>query len=174
MPRLCTAFLAIIIMMSSPVLAEIPRAVRDNVPDAKVVGEARLKVFVWKVYDAVLYAPNGNWSYEKPFALQLTYLRELDGKEIAKRSVKEIKEQGFSDVNTLASWGMDMQNIFPDVSKGSVLTGLYIPNQPTSFYDETKKIGMVKDAAFGRPFFDIWLGKKTSEPELRKQLIGLP
>jgi hypothetical protein len=36
-----------------------------------------------------------------------------------------------------------------------------------------KPIGNIDDAEFARAFFAIWLDPKTSEPSLRKQLLGL-
>jgi hypothetical protein len=32
----------------------------------------------------------------------------------------------------------------------------------------------VQDAEFGPAFFAIWLGKHTSEPDLRAELLGAP
>ena len=38
-----------------------------------LVGEARLKVLLWKVYDSALYTPSGSWLGAGPYQLSLTY-----------------------------------------------------------------------------------------------------
>ena len=35
-----------------------------------------------------------------------------------------------------------------------------------------KPIGDVRDAEFNRLFFGIWLSSKSSEPKMRRELIG--
>ena len=72
----------------------------------------------------------------------------------------------------MAVWREQMRNIFPDVEKGSRLSGLYQPDAATIFYQDNKVIGMITDAAFGRWFFGIWLDTRTSRPDLRRQLLG--
>ena len=82
-----------------------------------LVGEARMQVLFWKVYDARLYAPGGLWSERTPFALSLTYLRDLHGNKIAERSIQEMRKQGFSDELTLARWFEELTLIIPDVGE---------------------------------------------------------
>lgn len=148
-------------------------SIDEHVKEPATVGEARFTYLVFDVYDAKLLAPKGVWSFEKPFALELTYLRNLSGQKIAVRSAKEIRDQGFDNELLLAGWYSQMKDIFPDVSKGSVITGVYLPNDETLFYHGDELIGRVQDPKFGRKFFGIWLSDKTSEPEFRKKLTGL-
>ena len=143
-----------------------------HVPEAKKVGEARLVYAFWDVYDATLYAPLGTLHASKPYALSIRYLRSIDGKAIAERSVEEMQRQGFSDTARLAVWHENMRTIFPDVQDGTVLTAIFIPGKKTLFYQGSVPIGMVADAEFTRRFADIWLGEKTSEPRLREELLG--
>jgi hypothetical protein len=143
-----------------------------HVQSPAMVGEARYTYILFDVYDAKLFAPKGVWDFEKPFALELTYLRNLSGHKIADRSAKEIRNQGFSNEVQLAGWYSQMQEIFPDVSEGSMLTGVYQPDEETLFYHGDHLIGRIKDPEFGRWFFGIWLSENTSEPEFRRMLIG--
>lgn len=154
---------------TSAVATEI---VARHMNDPALVGEARLKVLFWKIYDARLYAPKGAFQDNQPFALELTYLRAFSGEEIAERSAKEIREQGFSDEDTLKLWQQQMAMIFPDVEKDSRITGVATSEGNTVFYLENELIGEVKDPLFTQWFFNIWLGEATSEPELRQKLIG--
>lgn len=143
------------------------------IPDAKEVGKARLTYMMWDVYDASLYAPKGQWRNDKPYALQLRYLRSLKGDAIAKRSVEEMRKQGFNDEMKLAAWYSQMRDIFPDVKKGTEIVGISTANKATQFYKNGSLIGEIQDADFGKKFFGIWLNEKTSEPKMRRQLLGL-
>jgi hypothetical protein len=149
-----------------------PAFMASYVPDARAVGEARLSILIWDVYDATLYAPAGRWQASCPFSLSLAYLRDLSGSEIADRSVEEIRKQGFSDEIRLAAWHKQMRDIFPDVHKGSSLTGVCMADGTTLFIRNGKEIGKIRDKEFSKRFFDIWLGERTSEPALRRQLLG--
>ena len=124
------------------------------------------------VFDATLYAPGGVYSEDKPMALKLLYLRNLKGRDIARSSVEQMRRQGGHSEAKLAVWGEAMASIFPDVSKGATLTGVRHADGSARFYQQDKVIGRIADPAFGRAFFDIWLGPKTSQPGLRKQLLG--
>ena len=65
-----------------------------------------------------------------------------------------------------------MRALFPDVHKGDTLTGVYTRKGTTIFYKNGKKLETINDPEFGRAFFGIWLSENTSEPDLRKQLLG--
>lgn len=146
--------------------------IKTYVPAAKKVGEGRLTYLFWDVYDATLYAPEGAWQENEPFALQLSYLRTLEGKKIADRSIEEMRKQGFSDEVKLATWHTQMRNIFPDVDDGISLTGVYTKKGDAVFYLDNTEIGRVQDPEFSKAFFGIWLDEKTSDPDLRRKLLG--
>jgi hypothetical protein len=147
--------------------------IRAHVPAAEKVGEGRMVYMVFDVYDATLYAPQGSWNSSKPYALQLSYLRNLNGKEIADVSVEEIRNQGFTNEAKLADWRTQMRNIFPDVKNGVSLTGVRTKAGTTIFYKDNVEIGRIKDPQFSKAFFGIWLNEKTSEPDLRRKLLGI-
>jgi len=164
-------FSLILLLFASPAMAN--DAVQKHVINAQQVGTGRLSLVFWDVYDVTLYAPNGKWDAHKPYALSIHYFREIEGADIAKRSVEEMKKQGFLDQVKLADWQLQMRQIFPDVKNGSELTAVFTPQESTDFYSDGKHIGNIMGAEFGTYFFNIWLSEKTSEPELRKKLLGL-
>lgn len=153
--------------------AALVEVVQASVPGASLVGRGVLSYAFWDIYEATLFAPDGVWDSNKPFSLSIKYFRTINGKDIANRSVQEIRQQGFTDEVTLAAWNSQMKTIFPDVKKGTMLTAVYIPDKQTTFYSGTDVIGVIKDDDFGRSFFGIWLAEKTSEPKLRRDLLGL-
>ncbi|MEM6811129.1 MAG: chalcone isomerase family protein [Pseudomonadota bacterium] len=143
-----------------------------HVPNAQKVGEGRLVYLFFNVYDAALFAPKGELKREEPFAIQISYLREISAKKIADRSAVEIRNQGRYSEEQVARWNQEMLEIFPDVSKGVRLTGVYDPKGETIFYKNSEEIGRIQDADFSQAFFDIWLDEKTSSPDLRRKLLG--
>lgn len=147
--------------------------IQTSVPDASVVGSGVLSYAFWDIYKASLFAPDGVWDPDKPYALSIEYFRAIKGKDIADRSVQEIRQQGFTNEVTLAAWNSQMKTIFPDVKKGTVLTAIYMPGKQTTFYKGADTIGVIKGDDFGKSFFGIWLAEKTSEPKLRRALLGL-
>jgi hypothetical protein len=164
-------FLSVLFGFSQTVFAT--EVVKSFVPGASVVGRGILTYLVWDVYEATLYAPNGRWETQKPFALSIEYYRPLQGADIAKRSVREMRRQGFTDEAKLADWHTRMKAIFPNVSAGTVLTAVFTPVGETTFYNGNTRVGAIQGDDFGRLFFGIWLDEKTSEPELRRALLGL-
>jgi len=123
--------------------------------------------------DAELYAPNGQYNKQQPFALSLTYLRKLKGTKIVESTLSELRAQGMQDEASLADWSNQLQTIFPDVAKGSNITGVRDSAGHTVFYCDDSACGSVSDENFTNRFFDIWLGKATSKPEFRKKLLNI-
>lgn len=147
--------------------------ISEHIPQAAPVGEGRLSVFIFDVYDATLWAPQGDFTEQGPFALKLSYLRDIKGRKIAERSIEEMKNIGMQDQEKLERWYQEMLRIFPDVQQGTSLTGVYTDEGHTIFYWNSDKIGVVEDEEFGKYFFDIWLSRETSAPDLRKKLLGI-
>jgi hypothetical protein len=170
MRKLLTS-IAVFILCTSAALAN--NVTQKYIKNAAMVGTGTLSIVLWDVYDATLYAPNGKWDATAPFALSISYLREIEGIDIADRSIEEIRKQGFSNESTLSTWQSELRGIFPNVKNGSELTAIYIPGKKTQFYSANKFIGSVNGDEFGKQFFNIWLSEKTSEPSLRRKLLGL-
>ena len=166
------SFLILILAFFFASHATAAETINQYIPNKQKVGEGRLSIAFWDIYDAVLYAPNGKYNPEAPYALSIRYFREIDGADIAERSIYEMKKQGASDEKLLHSWYHQMLEIFPDVKDGTELTALFTSKKTTKFYHNGKLIGVVKDPLFGKHFSDIWLSEKTSEPELRLKLLG--
>lgn len=154
-------------------LAELPMQALQGVDDVSLVGKGRLSYYVWDVYDASLYAPNGEWKENKPFVLKLDYLRPISGSDIANTAIESMRLQGVNDEVKLAAWHSQMQAIFPDVYSGTSLTGAYRPSGEVQFFDgKGLLIGEIKDKGFAKHFFGIWLAPNTPKPGLRAKLLG--
>ena len=135
--------------------AETPAFIRTHIANAEIVGKGRLTFLIWDAYDATLYAPNATWDTDRPFALTLHYLRQIKGEDIAERSIMEMESQGYTDSEKLKQWYEQMLDIFPNVEKGTELTGIYQSDSTTVFYEGTNEIGHILDPHFGKHFFNI-------------------
>ena len=170
------AFVLALLLAASPLLAarDLPAAMGSALANLKRLGEGRLRFLAFHVYDATLYVAGDKWSPDQVFALDLRYEMSLKGKDIAERSITEMKGQGHGDPAKLKRWGEEMARIFPDIKPGDRLVGVSLPNSGASFYNDQKLLGVVADPEFARAFFAIWLDERTSEPKLRRQLLKLP
>lgn len=164
---LCVFFVSIAVSMARA------DTTLDQVPNAQKIGEGRLSFLFWDVYDATLYAPDGRWRFDKPFAISVSYLMELSKEEIAELSIEEIREQGYDNEDKLVKWRRDMENLFPDVGEGTILTGVRNAQGHAIFYRDGELLGVVRDKEFAARFFGMWLDETTTIPELRLELLGM-
>lgn len=65
-----------------------------------------------------------------------------------------------------------MRALFPDVKTGDRITGVHQPGTGAVFWSNSRRLGEVRDPAFARQFFGIWLSAQTSEPQLRRALLA--
>ena len=131
-------------------------------------GSGEFRRFGFLIYEAVLWAATD--PEKPPIALQLTYKREIPGKKIVDASVQQMRDLG-ADENSLSNWAVAMAAIFPNVRPGDQITGIYRPGTAAFFYNN-RPIGEIDDPEFARLFFGIWLDPRTSEAQLRNQLLG--
>lgn len=149
-----------------PEIAALPGAV----PTALV----RLRVWGFEVYDARLWTVPGFSAaqYEQqPFALELNYLRKLEGAAIASRSIEEMRRVGSFTEAQEKTWLQAMRQMFPNVDRQDRITGVNWPGKGAEFWLNGKRLGLVQDPVFARLFFGIWLSERSSEPKMRLQLL---
>lgn len=163
-------WLMVLLLMSSPALARW----QEVLPGAQVIGGGDLRVFGFRVYTARLWSAATPLSTDKPFALELTYHRDITRDELVEASIDEIKRTSPVPVSEeqISQWQAQMVQAFVDVQAGSKITGVYLPGREARFYVGEKLQHVVQDPQFAKAFFDIWLSPKTRNPELREQLLG--
>lgn len=143
---------------------------------AAPTGPARMRFFGLDIYDARLWAPPGfkpSDYAQSPLALELTYFRNLSGRAIAERSLKEMQRQGPISAEQEKTWLAAMLQAFPDVKSGDRIVGAHTPGTGARFWHNGQARATVRDVDFSRTFFGIWLSDATSEPQLRARLLGL-
>ncbi len=155
--------------------APLPPEVAAALPGARLQGGGRLRVLGMHIYDARLWlaatASAENWE-TLPLALEVAYARKLVGEQIAERSLKEMRRQGAMAPELAARWLDTMKSLIPDVQAGDRLTALHQPGRGLRLFGNGAPIGDVPDADFARRFLGIWLSPSSSEPSLRRALLG--
>lgn len=184
MPRRCLHLLCILglgLMLSAPVRANtaqpLPAEVAPLLQSASPAGAQRFRVWGFDIYDARLWTAPGfsGERYEaSALALELSYLRDFKGRDIAERSLKEMRRLGSISDAQAQRWLAEMQRVFPDVQRGQRLLGVHRPGEGAFFWFNGQRAGEIRDAEFSRFFFGIWLSPRTSEPALRQALLGSP
>jgi hypothetical protein len=153
----------------------LPPEVGQELTQAQWSGSARMRFFGLSIYDVSLWVAPGFSArrFERqPLVLELRYLRELSGKDIAQRSLDEMRRQGDISPAQGQTWLAAMQRAFPDVKAGERITGLHQPETGARFWHQGRATAQVPDAVFSRLFFGIWLADATSEPKLRSALLA--
>ena len=133
--------IAFLFFITGLAFANVPTTLNFDAQNAGILrlqGKSRLTVMLWDVYDIKLFTSQGSFSFNNPFALKITYLREIKGNDIANSTIEEIRRQGFSDEIKLAGWHTQLKKIFPNVKKGTVLIGLYTFDGKTIFLENDK------------------------------------
>jgi hypothetical protein len=164
---------ALLLLCSAPALAaEKPPEIASVIHASQPYGEGTYSWMMIKAYDAILWTDAETWSMQSPFALVLHYRMHFTSKQLADRSIDEMRHiQPLSDAEA-ADYRAQLTRLFPDVKDGDAITALYIPHQGAQMFYNGKATGRITDDAFAQRFLNIWLSEKTSAPDLRKQLVG--
>lgn len=136
-----------------------------------LVGEARLKVLIWEVYDSALFTPSGRWQGVAPYRLSLRYLRDIPAAKLVEETEKAWQEQGRSHPR-LNEWLVLLAALWPDITEGDNLVFGLNASGDSAFWFNGSPIGSINDRDFGPLFGGIWLDPDTPRPGLRAELIG--
>ena len=136
-----------------------------------LVGEARLKVLIWEVYDSALFTPSGRWQGDAPYQLSLHYLRNIPAAKLVEETEKAWREQGRNHPR-LNEWLGLLGDLWPDITEGDNLVFGLNALGDSAFWFNGSPLGSIEDRDFGPLFGGIWLDPDSPRPELRAQLIG--
>ena len=161
---------------SKELAAQTLQRLRPWLGNPRLVGEHRFTYWGFDVYHASLWASSApfapaDWASQR-LVLELRYLRDFQGRDIAQRSITEMHSQRALSAEQSAVWLQTLQSLLPNVRSGETLTGVYIPDAGAQFLHQGKAVGEVRELEFARRFFGIWLAPQTSQPLLRQQLLA--
>lgn len=161
--------------VSAQQAAALPAEVLQAAGELSLRGQSRLRVWGVEVYDATLWAAPGLAAGAVgagPAALELRYLRDFSARDLAQRSIQEMRRSGELAAEREQRWLEEMLRVFPDIRAGDRLLGLHRPGVGASFWFNGRFRGEVRDPEFAQRFFGIWLSPQTSQPVLRRALLG--
>jgi len=141
----------------------------------RLIGQHRFTYWGFEVYDASLwgstaFAPD-NWAMQA-LVLELRYLRDFKGADIAQRSIEEMQGQRTLSAAQQHNWSGVLQSLIPNVRSGDRITGVYAPDKGMQLLHQDRLLGDVTDAELAKRFFGIWLAPETSQRQLRQQLLA--
>ena len=178
--RACLAALAGGCLLSAGVAVQArtdvaaPPELAAELPGAHLRGSGAMRFLGMRIYDARLWAPaavSGDGA-SQPLALELVYARNIKADLIVSSSLREMQRVASFSAEQSARWTQAMTPLFPNIKPGDRITGIQRPGQSARFYFNGMLRGEVADAEFTRLFFGIWLSPRTSDPQLRQQLLN--
>lgn len=152
----------------SSVAAQCTRSVPT---DFTKVGETRLSVYFWDVYDAILYSPSGTYQKEERQALLLSYLRDIEAEDLIETTGEEWKKLELDSARH-DEWLKKLGSIWPDIKEGDCLLLIEGKDGSAMFYQEEKLLGTINDQEFTDQFLAIWLSENSRFQSERNELIG--
>ena len=139
-------------------------------------GQASMRWFGLLLYEARLWTNESfdakAWA-DHGFGLELIYARSFEGARIAQTSLELMQAQHGKLAERDRQWLAWMLKGFPDIQAKDRLLGLHRAGKTDCRFVHNRQARLeVSDAAFARAFFGIWLDPRTTEPALRRGLIG--
>ncbi len=141
----------------------------------RLVGQHRFTYWGFEVYDASLWAsaPFAALDWVKQvLVLELRYLRDFKGADIAQRSMDEMQGQRPLSAAQLQSWSATLQALMPNVRAGEQITGIYTPDKGMQLLHQDRVLGELRDTELAQRFLGIWLATETSQRKLRQNLLA--
>lgn len=150
-----------------------PLALKAAPLELKKVGEARLKVLLWSVYNSRLFTESGEYQDgDRPLRLEIEYLRDIKSEALVSRTRQEWEAMGRAHPRQ-EDWLSTLAELWPDIETDDVLTLELREDNVAYFLRNGDQLGKIDDPAFGQQFVDIWLSQDCTRPELRLTLLGL-
>ena len=147
-------------------------AYSDVTAQLKTVGTAKLSWFMMDVYKASLHTEDGVYTDKQyPQALKIRYQRDFNKEVLVEATAKEWQKMPISR-QQYKPWLKQLSTLWPDVKRGDSITFLVAENGQGSFYHNNRLLGQVDNMEMSEAFLAIWLAQNTSQPRLRRQLIG--
>lgn len=148
-------------------------ATLERIADYRVVGEISFKKFFFHIYDAQLRVEGSVFSWERPYALTLTYARKISNEALVDASLSEMSRISGEDEARLERFREPLTACFSDVDEGDRITGLSLGADKALFFYNGEQTCSLEMAGASEMFFSIWLGENTQSPKKSRRLRGL-
>ena len=136
------------------------------------IGEAKLSILFWDIYEARLFNDTGVFiGVTPPLQLQLTYLIDIEGDELANETKKQWQKMGIYKESD-EQWLGELKLIFPDISENDTLTFTFELDNGASLTFNNVLIHQFEPSPQVGKFLAIWLSEKSTHPKVRDKLVG--
>lgn len=152
--------------------ADKPACLRETITAEQPYGTASLYKLIFHVYDAEFWTNGEGWDQRSAYGLHLEYGVDLTVEELLDSTREQLQRQPGVSKELRGNIVGQLRDIYPRVEEGDTITALYEPESGITFCHNGRKTGTITNPEMVRPFFAIWLGKHTSEPEMREELLG--
>ena len=139
----------------------------------RLVGEGQFSAFFLDIYHAKLEAaaPEFRFPESAPYRLTLTYQRNIPAARLVEETGKQWRRQG---VRARPEWLAQLHDCLPSIRRGDTLSLLVTPARDSQLFHNGRLLAQISDSEFTDAFAGIWLSERTTRPEFRQTLLGLP
>ena len=149
----------------------VPVALNNVKSQLTLVGKAKFSVLFWDIYDSALFSVSGDYQAQNAYLFEINYLRDISKKDLIERTIEQWQHIGVAEQD-YAPYLTQLEALWPDISKGDQLA-MWFNGDITAFYFNQKLQGQIEGQEFSEMFVNIWLSPQTSQPKLRKKLLGM-
>lgn len=149
-----------------------PIEITANFRNPVKMGEHRLKILIFHIYDIKTYVERGflNKKYRQKFAININYNRNFSKQELVDASIEEITRIDKIDKKTQEKYREYLNEIFVNVKKGDTKTAL-ISEDGLKIFFNNQLTGQINDYKFALSFADIWLSENAKYQKMQKDLL---
>ncbi|WP_157981221.1 chalcone isomerase family protein [Aliidiomarina iranensis] len=137
------------------------------------VGETRLRVMFFRIYDAELFTETGRFEDAEELLLRLEYARNFTAAKLAEQTQDEWERMGYPDNEESQSWIEELTTMWPDVSSGDCIVAHKNPEGSVTFYGNDGELGTIESNVFADQFLSIWLSEEARYRDSRDELVGV-
>jgi hypothetical protein len=149
-----------------------PQTLKENFTQQFLIGSSELKFLGFKVYQISLWSEATNFSYNKKFAIQITYSMSFSKEDLVQRSIDEIKKLHTLKDSEEKFYFEELNKSLNSVKKGDEKIALFTPNKGVLIFLNQNLVGKIQDKKLAKLFVDIWLDENGSYPEVTRKILG--
>ena len=140
-------------------------------------GAGLLTYFFIKAYASALYlpanVPSAAYKSDVPKCLEIAYLVGISGKKFGPAGEEVLQRtHPAAQMKALRPQLDAMSKAYVDINKGDRYDLCYAPGKGTTLKFNGKPLVTVPGSEFASVYYDIWLGSKPVDDELRDHLLG--
>ena len=145
---------------------------RSEFPTVQLVGNGVLTVFFMDIYKLSLFSVNGRYSSKDDFILEFEYFKPISKNTIVDASITELSKFDSVTPKQKKYWRQILNKGIVDMSAGETAAVSFLKTGKIVFYQPGRDSVSFNAPEFKKYFASIWLGKETSRPKLRNELLG--